>query len=402
MKTNFIRAARAFRVLSAAAFATVVAASHAAYTITPYSYPGALGTQAWGINNSLQVAANANLGPGITDAVGFIYTYGSGSIAILPAPAPGSVAVPIGINDAGSIIGGVNSSAVATSTGFVLSGGTFALFNYPGAASTFGRAINAAGNVTGYYADAADNLVGYLYQPSTSAFTAISFPGSAVTFAQGINSAGVIVGNAILPVGGAYAGSPSGQYGYVRQTTGAVTFFRVNGRPTRARGINDAGTIVGWITDVTPGESKGFVTTVPTAASYVNVSVPVAEYLVVPGNPQTFAEGINNLGFVAGSSADAAGNSVAFVAAPPSVTQITNLDATIDSFGLPHGTSNALQAKLDAAQAALAASNVGAACNNLQALINQTNAQAGKKLTVAQANQIITAANAIRATLGCP
>jgi len=398
VKTNFIRA---FRVLSATVIATVVAASQAAYTITTFNYPGALGTQAWGINNSLQVAANANLGPGATDGVGFIYTYGIGSMAILPAPAPGTLAVPLGINDAGVTAGGVNSSVVTTSTGFVLNGGTFSLFDYPGATSTFARGINASGNVTGYYEDAGGHLVGYLYQPATSAFTSISFPGSLVTFAQGINGSGVIVGSAILPPSAAYVGSPSGQYGYVRQTSGAVTFFRVNGRPTRARGINDAGTIVGWLNDVTPGETKGFVVTVPTGTSFVNVSVPVTEYLSVPGNPQTFVESINNLGFISGSSADALGTSIAFVAAPPTTTLIADLDATIEGFALPHGTSNALRVKLDAAQAALAAGNVTAACNNLQALINQANAQSGKKLTAAQANQIITAAKAIRATLGC-
>lgn len=398
MKTKFVRA---FRVLSVAAFATVVAASQAAYTITTYNYPGALSTQAWGINNALQVAANANLGPGIADGVGFVYTYGTGSISLLPAPAPGSVAVPLGINDAGVMVGGVNSSAVTTSTGFVLNGGTFALFNYPGAVSTYGRAINASGNVTGYYEDAVGNLGAYLYNPLTAAFTSITFPGSSVTFAQGSNSAGVIVGSAILPANGAYPGSPSGQYGYVRQSAGTVTFFRVNGRPTRARGINDAGSIVGWLNDVTPGETKGFVVTVPTGAGYANVSLPVTEYISVAGNPQTFAEGINNLGFISGSASDGVGGSIAFVAAPPAATLIANLDAVIDGFGLPRGLTNALGAKLDAALAALDAGNVTGACNNLQALINQANAQSGKKLTIAQANQIISAANAIRATLGC-
>ena len=50
MKTQFTRA---FRVFSAAALSAVMAASHAAYTITTFSYPGALGTQAWGIGEKI-------------------------------------------------------------------------------------------------------------------------------------------------------------------------------------------------------------------------------------------------------------------------------------------------------------------------------------------------------------
>jgi hypothetical protein len=37
----------------------------------------------------------------------------------------------------------------------------------------------------------------------------------------------------------------------------------------------------------------------------------------------------------------------------------------------------------------------------LGALINETNAQSGKKLTVAQANTIISMAKALQAQLGC-
>ena len=42
-----------------------------------------------------------------------------------------------------------------------------------------------------------------------------------------------------------------------------------------------------------------------------------------------------------------------------------------------------------------------AACGQLKALINQAQAQSGKKLTVGQATAIITAAQPIRTALGC-
>ncbi len=41
------------------------------------------------------------------------------------------------------------------------------------------------------------------------------------------------------------------------------------------------------------------------------------------------------------------------------------------------------------------------ACNQLSAFSNHVEAQAGKKLTQAQADQLLTDAERIRATLGC-
>lgn len=41
------------------------------------------------------------------------------------------------------------------------------------------------------------------------------------------------------------------------------------------------------------------------------------------------------------------------------------------------------------------------ACNKLSAFINNVQAQSGKAITVDQANQLIAAANQIRASLGC-
>jgi len=61
-----------------------------------------------------------------------------------------------------------------------------------------------------------------------------------------------------------------------------------------------------------------------------------------------------------------------------------------------------LLAKLQAAQTSLANGDTTAACNELEALINEAQAQSGKKLTVAQAMEIITDAKAIRTSIGCP
>jgi hypothetical protein len=81
--------------------------------------------------------------------------------------------------------------------------------------------------------------------------------------------------------------------------------------------------------------------------------------------------------------------------------QLTDLGNLIDSFTtIPAGTATSLEAKVQAAQNSLANGNTTAACNQLEALINEAQAQSGKKLKEAEANAIIAAA--IRTTLGCP
>jgi len=84
---------------------------------------------------------------------------------------------------------------------------------------------------------------------------------------------------------------------------------------------------------------------------------------------------------------------------PANSTQ--NLQATVDGFGLPDGTVTALNAKLRNALAAISAGDTAGACSALKDFINQVNALTGKKLTAAQASTLITAAESIRAQLGC-
>jgi Tol biopolymer transport system component len=92
-------------------------------------------------------------------------------------------------------------------------------------------------------------------------------------------------------------------------------------------------------------------------------------------------------------------------APPPPVKtpaeRIAALDALVRSFNLHHGAANSLTVKLRDALNALEVGNTAAACVKLADFANHTRAQAGKKLTVAQATQLIDEANSIRAALGC-
>src|SRR5439155_1180529 len=70
------------------------------------------------------------------------------------------------------------------------------------------------------------------------------------------------------------------------------------------------------------------------------------------------------------------------------VERIGSVGTLIMGLGLPQGTATSLLAKVAAAQASLASGNLTAACNQLQALINDAEAQSGKKLSVPQADEL--------------
>lgn len=84
--------------------------------------------------------------------------------------------------------------------------------------------------------------------------------------------------------------------------------------------------------------------------------------------------------------------------------QVADLIGVVDVFNQTQGIPGGLDNKLQNAQAALAAAGTGSrpnVCQMLGAFINSTNAQAGKSLTIDQANQLVTAATRIRGVLAC-
>ncbi|MCA1614667.1 MAG: hypothetical protein LC795_11110 [Acidobacteria bacterium] len=89
---------------------------------------------------------------------------------------------------------------------------------------------------------------------------------------------------------------------------------------------------------------------------------------------------------------------------PPARTpaeRVADLISLVRSYNLPYGTTNSLTVKLRGALDALEAGDTATACARLSDFVNHTRAQSGKKLTTAQAAQLIEGANAIRALLGC-
>lgn len=87
-----------------------------------------------------------------------------------------------------------------------------------------------------------------------------------------------------------------------------------------------------------------------------------------------------------------------------SVAAIENLAMTVFEMNLQNGIENSLDGKLDAALEALSDVNVnndGAACNSLAAFSNAVEAQRGKQINGAQADQLTASAQEIRGLLSC-
>ena len=119
-------------------------------------------------------------------------------------------------------------------------------------------------------------------------------------------------------------------------------------------------------------------------------SIAVSDDLVLVGNP-----GDN------GAAVDS-GSAHVFDLNRDPVSLLQALIDDVQAINLHHGIANSLDAKLDAALGALTdlnQNNDGAAINSLNAFINAVQAQAGKKIAQADADDLIASAQAILAPL---
>jgi hypothetical protein len=124
-------------------------------------------------------------------------------------------------------------NAAAKAGTFITKAGTFTTFDPPGSASTFPRAINPAGAITGDYVDANYVFHGFLRAPNGT-LTTFDPPGSASTVASAINPAGAITGDYI---DANYVG-----HGFLRAPNGTLTTFNFPGSlETGPVAINPAG-----------------------------------------------------------------------------------------------------------------------------------------------------------------
>ena len=201
----------------------------------------------------------------------------------------------------------------------------------------------------------------------------------------------------------------------VDPATGHRTVVSDFGNPTQGPlGVAPFGVAVATAQDTTPPTLSLPGTITASATSPAGAVVTYTVSATDPDNPPsqltiscapvsgtTFAIGTTSVNCQASDPASNSTTGSFQVVVNGASPQTTDLINTVDSFLLPHGLQMSLTAKLENALSALNAGDIGTACSDLTAFINQVTAQSGKKLTVAQANQLISAATQIKAVLGC-
>ena len=184
------------------------------------------------------------------------------------------------INARGDIVG-YYLDAGGVGHDFLLRNGVYTNIDYPGGAGTV-RAMNAAGDIVGVLDDA-DGGHGFLFRDGK--LTKIDFPGASFTRAFGINNTGDITGQ--------YTTQSGAVFGFILRDG---TFHKIHVRGTdltSGYGAEDNGRVtVGDIVLSADSSTRGFV-----------VNKGVVQLLDPPGTifPCSHARGINERGDIAGA-----------------------------------------------------------------------------------------------------
>jgi probable HAF family extracellular repeat protein len=295
---------------------------------------------------------------------------------------PGAYATSLtGINNAGQIAGQqCGGAAPLLCTGFLKNGNTFTPFGYPGATYTYANGINNFGQIAGAY------RVQVIVGPNTvqdidhglfvdgNTLTSFDVPGAFSTWFSDVNDAREIVGSYVELVDS----WPGFRYRGFRKTEGTLTLIDYPGALfTNATGINDAGQVVGNYQDQY-GYSHGFIRSGNTFTSFDVLGA------------DTFPQNINSLGDIVGSHYPR-----------PVESTLNGFMTAIAALRLNHGVTTSLVSKLKAVLDAYSTGNATSTCNEAKAFLNFVSAQAGKKLTTAQATSLLAIGAQTSALLGC-
>lgn len=243
-------------------------------------------------------------------SAGYSYSF---KVFALPAGSlpPGDTAIAVGLNDVGEVVG----------NGFIDNHGNITMVDVPDAV-THPLAINNLGQVVG---DFTKSDGGHAFLDTNGTITYFALGEAAINdgMATGINDLGQVVGQ--------YTGYdfPGGvrtiteQFGFI-DTNGTITHLSlVDGTAFLPTGINDFDHVVGATTSGVSG--------------VLDLRTGRFTAIEVPGATSIDASAINNLGQVAGTYTDSAGNTHAFV----------DTHGRMTFLNLPPSLSGTLQAVTD-------------------------------------------------------
>jgi uncharacterized membrane protein len=167
-------------------------------------FPGNCVTLPMGINDAGTVIGQYQTNTDCTSDHGWAevgFTWSNGVFTLIPGPAGSIDAAPWAINSTGAMVGVALNATETAAIGWLLQNGVYTTINYPGAPFTVPTAINDNGDIVGYYCagtyDDCNNFaspyIGFLYSGGT--YTSFSVPGVPWSYPSGINNKGVIVGS---------------------------------------------------------------------------------------------------------------------------------------------------------------------------------------------------------------
>jgi probable HAF family extracellular repeat protein len=205
---------------------------------------------------------------------------------------PGAVRTEArGINNHGHVVGSFEA-ADGTVHGFLYDGATYHTLSYPGAIQTDANGINDAGQIVGSYfngIEATPTGGGFLFE--SGAYSPVAGPGGAAAGLFDINNQGAILGA---------SGPQYGSSGFVLRNGAYRPVAAPGARETRVTGINDAGRVVGYgYYSPIPSPDDPF----PSPGANIRAFVFDDTGFSFPpfGAPQGYAEAINGLNEVLGA-----------------------------------------------------------------------------------------------------
>jgi probable HAF family extracellular repeat protein len=257
-----------------------VAPAALADTYTTIDFPGAIATDASGINSSGEIVG------AYTDSTGAQHGFRLNDGAFTAIDVPGaSRTVPISINSHGDVAGFFLDPSNQWH-GFVLSNGHFSVQDYPGATTgTFTLGISANGTLVGEFKTGqAFGQLGFAWILRHGQYSQLIPPGAVQAFATSVNSRGDVVGRLIDGAGQ--------QTAWKMDRKGTYTVFQFPGASlTNARNINSKGQVVGVYR--LGGVNHGFILPKNDFANFTTIDFP--------GAASTRALGINSRGDIVGT-----------------------------------------------------------------------------------------------------
>jgi probable HAF family extracellular repeat protein len=371
--------------------------------IVPQSYRNL----AYGINSRGDVVGSRSPKDFIGPLQAFLYTPSNAKVHTLTLTGvaePSEPSEALAVNDAGQVVGYAGEGYYWDARAFLWSDtGVINIHaSLPTEAKTsFATAINEAGAVVGWYykGERPDSSGGpdfrAFMRDASGGLRVLPSPDGWGTQAVAVNASGQIAGTATAtyPKSRAMLWEANGTF----KDLGSLG----TGTRSSAWGLNSGGVVVGEAWNGQFLRGPGAVFPIYHAFVYRGGTMEDLNNLIPPGYELRTATAINDKGQIVAQGDGPLGYRHAFLLTPVLSEAIASLITSIEGFQLPKGIENSFVVKLEHALASLQAGNTGAACGELQAFVNHAQAQSGKKLTVAQASQIIAEAQAIRAALGC-